>query len=324
LFAPTDAAFEKILKHLPKNHTHPPKWILKKFIEYHTVDSFYPAGRVLAHRTIPTLFKAERGPKLTQKVRIGLGPRGPSINFYAHPVFFNIFTSNGVVHAIDNILIPFPRAYLTLQVVPTAFSTFFQAFHQTKVAFDFFPWHKPNSSWTIFAPTNLAWARIPLPITGFLFSPRGHRILTKLVQYHISPNHTFYTDSIWKCHHRPSESEEPNTEMFPHKRHWKKQHFNTTLPTLIGGNATLRIDEFKFGPIVKIAINGRPGGVRVNDIPVFDGVIHGVNRIILPPRKKCRHGHHGHERVEEDEWIEGFAEDDEWTIENLMRIFNEE
>ena len=325
LFAPTDHAFEKILKHLPKNHTHPPKWLLKKLIEYHTIGSFYPAGRVLAHRTIPTLFKAHHGPNLTQKIRISTGLKGININFYAHPVFLDIFTSNGVVHAIDNILLPPPPTYFVLQIFPTVFSTFFQALHQTKVAFKLFPWFKDSSSWTLFVPGNFAFAKIPLGINAFLFSPHGRRILTKLVEYHISPNHTFYTDSIWKYPHPLPEEEDIDIDAFPHKPHWRKQHFNTTLPTLIGKNATLRIDEFKFGPIVKIAINRRPGGVIVNDVLGFDGVIQVVDRIILPRRRRCRHGHHGHEHgEEEEEWIEGFAEDDEWTIDNLKRIFDEE
>ena len=324
LFAPTDHAFEKILKHVPKDHPHPPKWLLKKLIEYHTSGSFYPSRRLLAHRTIPTLFKAHHGPNLTQKIRIGAGIKGVNINFYAHPVFLDVFTSNGVVHSIDNLLLPPPPTYLILQIFPTAFSTFFQALHQTKVAFQFFPWVKNKSSWTLFVPGNVAFAKIPLGINAFLFSPRGRRILTKLVEYHISPNHTFYTDSIWSSSH-PLAEEDDDISTFPHIPRWKKQHFNTTLPTLIGKNATLRIDEFKLGPIVKIAINHRPGGVIVNDVLAYDGVIQVVDRIILPPRRRCRHGHQGYEHgEEEEEWIEGFAEDDEWTIDNLRRIFDEE
>jgi uncharacterized surface protein with fasciclin (FAS1) repeats len=328
LFAPIDRAFQKIIDHLPKNHTRPPKWLLKKVIEYHTIDSFYPAGRVLAHRTIPTLFKTHFGPNLTQKIRIGKGLKGISINFYAHPVFFDIFTSNGVVHAIDNILLPPPPTYFILQIFPTAFSTFFQAFHQSRVAMKFFPWRKSPSSWTLFVPANIAWAKIPLGINAFLFSPKGRRILTKLVEYHISPNHTFYTDSIWKSHHCPHHPVDPSSEeyvdaqTFPHKPHWKKHHFNTTLPTLLSENATLRIDEFKIGPVVKIQINGRPGGIIANDVLGFDGVIQVVDRIILPPRRKCHH--RGHKHSEKEEWVEGFAEDDEWTIDNLKKIFDEE
>lgn len=332
LFAPTDCAFKKILKHLPKDHPHPPKWIIKKLIEYHTLGSFHPAPRIFYHRTLPTLLTATHGPKLTQRIRLGHSLKGPAINFYVRPVFFNIFTKNGVVHAVDNILIPPPPVYLVLRIFPTAFSTFFQAFHTTHVANLFWPLKNSSSSWTVFAPTNIAWLRIPIPVMAWLFSPRGSRILTKLVEYHISPNHTFYTDSIWKPpHHKhDADNEAYWEEEFPHhscKRHWKKQHFNTTLPTLIGGNATLRIDEFKFGPFLKIAINGRPGAVRGSDILGYDGCIQAVDRIVLPPRRKHhgRHGHHGHEVNElDEEWLEGFAEDDELTIENLKAIFGDD
>jgi len=82
------------------------------------------------------------------------------------------------------------------------------------------------------------------------------------------------------------------------------------------------------GPFVEIAINGRLGVIRVNDVLAYDGVMHAVGGIILPPRKRCHkgnkggHQHKGEEEVEE-EWVTGFAEDDEWTIENLERIFKE-
>src|SRR5213078_1416539 len=113
---------------------------------------------------------------------------------------------------------------------------------------ELFPWFKRNSSWTIFVPGNIAFTKIPLGINAFLCSPRGRRILTKIVEYHISPNHTFYTDSFWEFSHPPTAELDVDTETLPHRPHWRKQHFNTTLPTLIGKNATLRIDEFKFGP----------------------------------------------------------------------------
>ena len=331
LFAPTDHAFEKILKHIPKNHTHPPKWLLKKLIEYHTIDSFYPALRVLTHRTIPTLFKAHHGPNLTQHIRVGAGLKGVNINFYAHPVFVDIFAANGVIHAIDSILLPPPPTYFILKIFPTVYSTFFQALHQTGVAKNFFPLLKSVHSWTVFAPANIAWAKIPLKVTAWLFSPRGHRILTKLVEYHISPNTTFYTDSIWKYPPPPKDVNdllaEGSLPHHPHHPHWKRQHFNISLPTLASKNATLRIDEVKFGPFVKIAINGRPGGIVANDVLAFDGVIQVVDRIVLPPRKRHhhKHGKHGYKNEEEvdEEWISGPAEDDEWTIENLERIFAE-
>jgi hypothetical protein len=53
IFAPTDAAFEKIPEHAHK----PSKEFLKDLLLYHVSDDFYPAGRVLHSYTIPTLYK---------------------------------------------------------------------------------------------------------------------------------------------------------------------------------------------------------------------------------------------------------------------------
>ena len=54
IFAPTDAAFDKIPDHVKK----PSKEFLKNLLLYHVTDSVYPAGRVLHSYTIPTLYKA--------------------------------------------------------------------------------------------------------------------------------------------------------------------------------------------------------------------------------------------------------------------------
>merc|ERR1712230_309278 len=53
VFAPTDKAFAKIPEHAPE----PSKEELEAVLKYHVVDGFYPAGRVLASHTAPTLLK---------------------------------------------------------------------------------------------------------------------------------------------------------------------------------------------------------------------------------------------------------------------------
>jgi len=92
--------------------------------------------------------------------------------------------------------------------------------------------------------------------------------------------------------------------------------FDTTLPTLLGKDAPLNIDEHKFGQFVRFGINARRGGIMTNDVLGLDGVIHTIDTIILPPRRRWS----GVDN--EDEWIEGFAEVDEWSIDNLRKIFD--
>lgn len=58
----------------------------------------------------------------------------------------------------------------------------------------------PNSDeykylpYTIFAPTNVAFAKIPFKIRTFLFSPFGRNILKKVLEYHVVPQYVFHTD----------------------------------------------------------------------------------------------------------------------------------
>lgn len=93
VFAPTDRAFEKIPEHAPE----PSKEVLKAILSYHVVDGFYPAGRVLATHTAPTLLQGEHlasEPK-SQRVAFKIGLNGLTVNFYARIVAVNIFGSNG-------------------------------------------------------------------------------------------------------------------------------------------------------------------------------------------------------------------------------------
>lgn len=87
VFAPTDAAFEKI----PKHHKKPSKELLKKVLAYHVSADFYPAGRVLVTHTIPTILGEDALGGEAQRLRIGLGiPKGLNVNFYSRIIAINI------------------------------------------------------------------------------------------------------------------------------------------------------------------------------------------------------------------------------------------
>jgi len=88
IFAPTDRAFERI----PEHHKKPSKEVLKAVLSYHVSPDFYPAGRILASRTIPTLLRsAGLGVKpLPQRLSTNIGFRGLTVNFYSRIVAVNI------------------------------------------------------------------------------------------------------------------------------------------------------------------------------------------------------------------------------------------
>jgi hypothetical protein len=86
VFAPTDKAFEKIPDKAPK----PSKEFLKKLLTYHVSSDFYPARRILATRTIPTLFKGKELGGEPQRLSTNIGFRGLTINFYSRVIAANI------------------------------------------------------------------------------------------------------------------------------------------------------------------------------------------------------------------------------------------
>jgi len=98
---------------------------LKNILYYHVAAHVYPAGKVLVSHTIPSMLKEGDlgGPDELQRIRVGLGLRGLYLNFYSRIVVADIFSSNGVIHGIDHILLPPPPARKAISLLPGQFST---------------------------------------------------------------------------------------------------------------------------------------------------------------------------------------------------------
>ena len=86
LFVPTDAAFDKIPDHGEK----PPKEFLEKLVQYHVVPGLWPAGRILAHHTLPTALKDSQLGDRPQRLRVSVGIFGVRINFFGKLVAANV------------------------------------------------------------------------------------------------------------------------------------------------------------------------------------------------------------------------------------------
>ena len=98
VFAPTDAAFGKLgLK--PGNICKLPKKLLTNILTYHVAGQELFASDVLAKRKIQML----NGQYTFPSVRNG----NAYINLYAKITATDIDASNGVIHVINNVLIPY-------------------------------------------------------------------------------------------------------------------------------------------------------------------------------------------------------------------------
>ena len=96
VFAPTDAAFKKVpastLEALQKDRA-----ALRNVLLYHVAAGRYPAKRVVKQTSIETL----AGPRVKVSTRKGTVRVGG-----ARVVQADVRTSNGVIHAINRVLIP--------------------------------------------------------------------------------------------------------------------------------------------------------------------------------------------------------------------------
>ena len=274
-FAPTDKAIHRAAERAKKlKLKEPTKEELREVIKYHVVKGFYPAGRVLRYQTLTSLF-TDPDTKLDQPIRISVGllDRGLSFNFEAHPVFLDIFTSNGVVHAIDSVFYIPPKMPVIFDAVPTAFSTFSQAIEKTGLWEDY---DKSDDVLTVFAPTNSAWTTIPPRVTAFLFSPRGTKVLKKLLEYHVVPKNVFYSDSLLKDNENDDVDEENTTGP-------RRRFYHTELKTALG--PVIHVDEITFLRFTDLKLNGR-SIVSAPNIVAKDGVVHGLKGLLFPPKTK--------------------------------------
>jgi len=265
VFAPTDKAFEKIPEHAPK----PSKEVLKKILTYHVSADFYPAGRVLVSHTIPSLLLEERLGGAAQRLSTNIGLRGLTVNFYSRVVAIDIFGSNGVIHGVDSLILPPPKAATIIGLLPGEFSTLELALVKTglDVAINDTSTHVGG---TLFAPSNFAFKKLGPKINGFLFSKFGLKYLKALLMYHVVANETLYSDWYEK-------SDGADMANIP------KGYFHIDLPTLLE-DRSLSIDIGRFGRLIDIKINGF-SRVAIQDGVAKDGVIHVISSVLIPPKQ---------------------------------------
>jgi len=266
VFAPTDAAFEKIPEHAPK----PSKEQLKALLTYHVVPDFYPAGKVLTSLTAPTLLQGKRlGDSEFQRIAFKIGLRGITVNFYSRIVAIDIFGTNGVVHGIDSILIPPPRATAVLDLFPGEFSTLELGLTKTGLYEKLNVTDGPGG--TLFAPNNWAFKKLGPRINAFLFSSHGEKYLKALLEYHIAPENILYSDAFY-----PAKSSDAVVDNVP------RGQFHVDLPTALEGHS-LSIDIARWARFLEFKINGF-SRVAVNDVIARDGVVHVLRSVLIPPK----------------------------------------
>jgi uncharacterized surface protein with fasciclin (FAS1) repeats len=266
VFAPTDKAFEKI----PEHHKKPSKEFIEALLSYHVVEDLYPARRVLSTHTVPTLLTGDHlaGEPKPQRLSFHIGLNGLTVNFYSRIVAINIFGTNGVIHGVDSIILPPPNVATIIDLLPGEFSTLELGLGKTGL-FDVIN-TTDHKGGTFFAPSNFAFQKLGPRINAFLFSKYGQKYLKALLEYHLVPDNTLYSDAYYSADSKAQEGV-------------PKGYFHVDLPTMLE-HRSLSVDIARYGGFISIKINGF-GRVSVQDGIAQDGVIQVVSDVLIPPKQ---------------------------------------
>ncbi|QGA21450.1 hypothetical protein EYB26_009161 [Talaromyces marneffei] len=266
IFVPIDAAF----KGIHDKHHNISKETILHWLEYHISPEVFTFHDFFNVQTVPTLSHEKTKGKFPQRISTSLTRKGLTLNFYSHVIRSDIYATNGIIHAVDKLIIPPLSAKTAIELVPSLFSTLDLALVKTGLIDKLDP-STLKISGTIFAPTNQAFAKLPAKVNAFLFSPVGQKYLKALLKYHVVPGHIVFTDAHYNA---KSDDGEESTLI-------SKKQFD--LPTYLN-KKPIAIDIRNFHRLTLMTVNNH-APVSVPNVPVREGVIHLVSSILIPPHK---------------------------------------
>jgi uncharacterized surface protein with fasciclin (FAS1) repeats len=290
LFVPVDSAFAHLPGH--EGDKPPSREFVESVLRYHIGLDTYGVHRILTTQTIATALDEELLGGEPQRLRVEAGLLGVKVNFYSKVIaanFVSVLThfptsttevlqnnsshpeqeaKNGVIHAVNHILVPPPFVGRELSLFPNVFSTLLLAYEKTD--FVKFIHGVKTEGTTVFAPSNRAWSRLGPRANAFLFNTeKGLGYLKALLKYQIVANATLYSDAYYDAH------DDTTVEVA------EERHFDLT--TLLH-DLPIRVDIKRWGGFVRFWVNGFTP-VVVRDGVAKNGVIHVVAKVPLPPHK---------------------------------------
>jgi len=245
VFAPTDDAFAKLPAGtldsllLPEN-----KQALTDILLYHVAEGKAMAADVVGLPAVATLL----GKDVAIKQDMG--------NVYANDaqiIITDIETSNGVIHVIDSVLLP-PADEAAMDekvdIVDTAvadgrFTTLAAALQAAGLVETL----KGEGPFTVFAPTDDAFAALPAGTLDSLLLPENKQQLTDILLYHVVSGSVLAADVVGL----------------------------SAAPTVLGKDITITVKDGK------VFLNDTIQ-VIITDIAASNGVIHVIDAVLLPPQ----------------------------------------
>jgi uncharacterized surface protein with fasciclin (FAS1) repeats len=255
VFAPTDQAFANLKKSNPALYEKvaTDKKLLRSVLTYHVVGKKIPAAAATAAAKKGLKVKSVEGEPIALSFKGGK----IALNGTSRVVIADVKASNGVVHAIDAVLVP---PSLTQAPAPTesilqiasanpSFSTLVSLVQKAGLV----PALSGTGPFTVFAPTDEAFAKLakaaPSTFDAVLADPA---LLAKVLTYHVVAGDIKSAQAIAVAQQ------------------------NGTVKALESEPIALSLKDGK------LTLNGSATVVTA-DIPATNGVIHVIDTVIVPP-----------------------------------------
>lgn len=243
VFAPTDEAFAKLPEGTVESLLQPAnKQKLIQVLTYHVVKGRVPASKVVALKGAKTL----NG----QRVDIKFND-GKVLVDNANLVTTDVNCSNGVIHVIDQVILPAADDIPTTAANAGSFGTLLAAVRAAGLAEAL----AGTGPFTVFAPTDDAFGKLPTGTVETLLKPENKGKLAEILKYHVLPGRIYSSDAI-----AAGEAE-----------------------TLQGGTVTISTS----GSVARV----NDARLVATDIDASNGVIHVIDSVILPPDNKQSTAH---------------------------------
>ncbi len=234
VFAPNDAAFAKVPSSALNSLLQPQnKEALRGVLTYHVVAGSLEASDVASRTSVTTL----NGQRLDVNTRDG--------NVFvdgARVIATNIQCDNGVIHVIDSVVMPKSDNIVSTAQSAGSFGTLLAAAEAAGLAGPL----AGDGPFTVFAPTDDAFAALPKGTVESLLKPENKAKLAAILKYHVVPGRVYSSDAL------SAQSAE----------------------TLQGQRVRVVLKDGQ------LRVNN--ANIIANDIEASNGVIHVIDRVILP------------------------------------------
>lgn len=236
IFAPTNEAFAAIPAATLKSLLEPKsRETLRQILKFHITAGRKSSGDVLNSRSLPSLAGQPLRVDANNSKIAGAGIVAVDVAF-----------DRGIVHVIDKVMMPEQRSIVEIASAEKRLSTLLTAVKSARLTTQL---QRQNGPWTVFAPIDSAFAKLPKETVASLLKSENRKALTSILGLHVVPGRLASRDLVG----------------------------NKQLTSLLGQpiRVSLKNRQITIGDSAKLV---------AADIQAANGVIHLIDTVLLPAK----------------------------------------